>query len=327
MFDGIHFFEYDGIYLTNNNLSKEVAAQKNITEDTRTALFAEAQEQIKNHFVIDGRMQLLFPFPVSEKDKEHYFYPQIFCVCHSGASYYTRRKDYDSYEILYTYEGSGILEYEGKKYYLRKGDGFFLDCRKPHYYYTDGTHWLHSDLHFNGSIASELFQEYASDNNVTFHEQDEKYQTLLETLVRIWDTFQSYKQLQFSNYISEIIAHLLIDKDIKKSGGTMPDTFTYLIKYIEHNFAHNLTLDYLADFASMSKYHLCREFKKYTGMTPIQFVIYTRIENAKFLLKHTDLSIGRIAVQTGFTDLNNFNNHFKKLTGNTPRRFRKTGTI
>ena len=259
MFDGIHFFEYDGIFLTNNNLSKEVAAQKNITEDMRNALFAEAREQIKNHFVIDGRMQLLFPFPVSEKDKEHYFYPQIFCVCHSGASYYTRRKDYDSYEILYTYEGSGILEYEGKKYYLRKGDGFFLDCRKPHYYYTDGTHWLHSDLHFNGSIASELCQEFISDNNVTFHEQDEKYQTLLETLVRIWDTFQSYKQLQFSNYISEIIAHLLIDKDIKKSGGTMPDTFTYLIKYIEHNFALNLTLDYLADFASMSKYHLCRE--------------------------------------------------------------------
>ena len=107
----------------------------------------------------------------------------------------------------------------------------------------------------------------------------------------------------------------------------MPDTFTYLIKYIDHNCSLKLNMDNLADFASMSKYHLCREFKKYTGMTPIQFVIYTRIENAKFLLKHTDLSIGRIAVTTGFTDLTNFNNHFKKLTETPPRHFRHTGTI
>ena len=328
MFERIHFFEYDGKFLTNYNLSKEVEQQENITEDTRNTLFAEASEQMKNHFVIDGSMKLLFPFPVSDKDKDHYFYPQIFCVCHSGPSYFTRRKDYASYEILYTYEGCGVLEYGGKKYHLQKGDGFFIDCREPHYYYTDGTHWLHSDLHFSGSISTELYADFASDNDVIFHEDsDEKYQTLLETLVRIWDTFQSYKQLQFSNYISEIIAHLLIDKDVKKSGSAMPETFAYLIKYIEHNFSSDLTLDFLAEFSSMSKYHLCREFKKYTGMTPIQFLIYTRIENAKFLLKHTDLPIGRIASQTGFTDLNNFNNQFKKHTGYTASHFRRSGTL
>ncbi|HIW41723.1 MAG TPA: hypothetical protein H9743_06260, partial [Candidatus Mediterraneibacter vanvlietii] len=97
MFERIHFFEYDGKFLTNYNLSKEVEQQENITEDTRNTLFAEASEQMKNHFVIDGSMKLLFPFPVSDKDKDHYFYPQIFCVCHSGPSYFTRRKDYASY--------------------------------------------------------------------------------------------------------------------------------------------------------------------------------------------------------------------------------------
>lgn len=322
MFDGIHFFEYDGVFLTNHTLSKEVASQENITEHTRQTLYEEARKQIENHFIIDGRIQLLFPFPVEPQDKACYFYPQIFCVCHSGSAYFTNRKNYDSYEILYTYEGSGILEYEGQQYCLRKGDGFFIDCRKQHHYYTNGDHWLHSDLHFNGYISEQLYKEFSADKKICFHEHDEKYQTLLETLIRIWDNFQSYKQLQFSNYIGEILAHLLIEKDIKKSGSKMPEAFTYLIKYIEHNFSLNLTLNYLAEFSSMSKYHLCREFKKHTGMTPIQFVIYTRIENAKFLLKHTDLSIGKIAVETGFNDLNNFTNQFKKLVGCTPRQFR-----
>lgn len=326
MFKGIHFFEYNDIFLTNHNLSREVEQEKNISDDTRNTLFQAAREQMKNHFTIDGRMQLLFPFPVKDENRDFYFYPQIFCFCHSGPAYFTNRSNYASYEILYTYNGSGILEYEGRTYHLSKGDGFFIDCRKPHHYYTDGTFWVHSDLHFNGYVSDALFREFSSDQDVSFHESGTKYQTLLETLARIWNTFQSYKHLQFSNYISEIITYLLLQKDIKKSGSTMPETFIYLIKYIEHNFSQDLTLDYLADFCSMSKYHLCREFKKHTGMTPIQFVIFTRIENAKFLLKHTDFSISSIAEEIGFSDLNNFNNHFKKLNGCTPGHFRRKDT-
>ena len=161
---------------------------------------------------------------------------------------------------------------------------------------------------------------------------------MVQELLQVWEKsvrathlFLSDEEVKaIKNYVPQAlsgIAHLLIDKDVKKSGSTMPETFAYLIKYIEHNFSSDLTLDFLAEFSSMSKYHLCREFKKYTGMTPIQFLIYTRIENAKFLLKHTDLPIGRIAAQTGFMDLNNFNNQFKKHTGCTASHFRKSGTL
>lgn len=102
------------------------------------------------------------------------------------------------------------------------------------------------------------------------------------------------------------------------------ETILYLREYMERHLSEDLSLDVLAQKASMSKYHLSREFKKYTGCSPIKYLITLRLDKAKALLAETEMTITEIAEKVGFSDLNNFTNHFKKQTGMTPRNYRSS---
>lgn len=287
---------------------------------------SHAKEQLSHKFNLDGHIRILFPDSDIPEDPEHYFYPQLFCMFECGANYYTQRENYNSYEIVFTYSGEGYLEYEGNSYTIGPGRGFFIDCKKPHFYQTKSGIWEHSVLHFNGSISEKLFEEYASYGDVTFHDAvDGNYHSHIENLLNIWEHFQIYKNLQLSTTICDIVTYLLLLKAMSGHNDRVkvPETITYLSKYMRHNYASDITLDFLADFANVSKYHLAREFKKYMGTTPIQYLISMRILNAKFMLIHTPLPISVIEEDSGFSDINNFNRLFMKNVGMTPRQYRK----
>lgn len=287
---------------------------------------SHAKEQLSHKFNLDGHIRILFPDSDIPEDPEHYFYPQLFCMFECGANYYTQRENYNSYEIVFTYSGEGYLEYEGNSYTIGPGRGFFIDCKKPHFYQTKSGIWEHFVLHFNGSISEKLFEEYASYGDVTFHDAvDGNYHSHIENLLNIWEHFQVYKNLQLSTTICDIVTYLLLLKAMSGHNDRVkvPETITYLSKYMRHNYASDITLDFLADFANVSKYHLAREFKKYMGTTPIQYLISMRILNAKFMLIHTPLPISVIEEDSGFSDINNFNRLFMKNVGMTPRQYRK----
>lgn len=320
MFDKIHFIEHKNSVLTEHNLVKSIHTNDPIQQKVSEEL---AFKQTNYRFNIDGHTRLLLPDPFSSNDLNRYLIPQLFCHFECGPNYYTIREDYESYEIVFTYEGSGYLEYMGKTFHLGPGDGFFIDCRKPHIYRTEGEKWNHSVLHFDGLNAALLYEEFESYGSVIFHDSFEgNYQIYLESLLNIWDHFQLYKDLQISNMISEIVTYLLLIKGMEHKSQAMPESIYYITKYIQYSFSSHITLDFLAEFSNMSKYYLTREFKKHVGTSPIQYLIQTRILNAKFMLLHTSKPISSIAEETGFTDINNFNRLFLKNVGVTPNQFR-----
>ena len=69
--------------------------------------------------------------------------------------------------------------------------------------------------------------------------------------------------------------------------------------------------------------HFARQFKRTTGLPPQQYVIARRVERAKALLQAgTDLSLAQVAARAGFSDRSQLSQHFKRLVGVTPGRFR-----
>lgn len=103
------------------------------------------------------------------------------------------------------------------------------------------------------------------------------------------------------------------------------DKPAYIIKaigYIEDNLSSKISLGGIAREANFSKYHFCRIFCKYTGMTPFRFASVMRIEKSKELLAREDLSVSQIASQVGFNDLGTFLRQFKKIAGTTPTKYR-----
>ncbi|HIZ22995.1 MAG TPA: helix-turn-helix transcriptional regulator, partial [Candidatus Blautia faecigallinarum] len=85
----------------------------------------------------------------------------------------------------------------------------------------------------------------------------------------------------------------------------------------------NITLGSLAERFSINKYHLQKQFKRYIGISPNDFLIHTRLTHAKELLRTTDYSINQIAQEIGIMEASNFSRLFKKWENMTPLEYRR----
>jgi len=72
-----------------------------------------------------------------------------------------------------------------------------------------------------------------------------------------------------------------------------------------------------------SKDHLIRLFRKHHGVTPVEFLIRSRVESAQSLLLATGFSVKQIAAQLGYADTFCFSRQFKARTGSSPTGFRR----
>jgi methylphosphotriester-DNA--protein-cysteine methyltransferase len=93
-------------------------------------------------------------------------------------------------------------------------------------------------------------------------------------------------------------------------------------KFIENNFEQELNLDVLSDSQFTSKFHLLRLFKKYYGMTPMQYLIDRRIEKSKEHLRN-GMPVTITCFAVGFESPSSFSTLFKNKIGVAPVEFQK----
>ena len=92
---------------------------------------------------------------------------------------------------------------------------------------------------------------------------------------------------------------------------------------IRDNASKNLNMEKLADEV-MVNYSLFRKaFKKYTGLSPMQYHTSLRLKQAIHLLCNTSYSVKEISFNLGFCSVFYFSKLFKEKTGRTPSEFRK----
>ena len=93
--------------------------------------------------------------------------------------------------------------------------------------------------------------------------------------------------------------------------------------FLCHHLAARVTLDDLAALAGLSVSRLAHLFRDQVGQTPQQFQEQQRLERARQLLELSGRSIQDIAADVGFENPFYFSLRFKRLTGQSPRDFRK----
>lgn len=112
------------------------------------------------------------------------------------------------------------------------------------------------------------------------------------------------------------------------SGEPAQDSYSGVIEgsaaYIrEHLCEEGLSLEVLSRQANLSLYYYTRLFKRETGFTPHEYILRSRINMAKYLLKSTLLSAKEICFRCGFRSESAFCNTFRKWEGMAPGQFRK----
>lgn len=92
--------------------------------------------------------------------------------------------------------------------------------------------------------------------------------------------------------------------------------------FIEEHFSEDLDLATIAGVAGLSPFHFCRLFREFTGRSPHQYLLRTRLERAAQLLRETDLRVTEIAMSVGFQDVTHFSRAFRRHTGSLPGSYR-----
>jgi AraC-like DNA-binding protein len=107
-------------------------------------------------------------------------------------------------------------------------------------------------------------------------------------------------------------------------GGLPPGALRRVHEYVQSHLEENISLETLARTSGLSIFHFTRVFKQSQGVTPHHYLIQRRVERARELLSHTDLSMSEIAFATGFSDPSHFARRFRELVGVPPSTFKWT---
>jgi AraC-like DNA-binding protein len=113
---------------------------------------------------------------------------------------------------------------------------------------------------------------------------------------------------KYSSPVNEIVQKntLAAGKRIKK-----------VVEYIQGNLNTNITLDDISKHIGISKFHLSRDFKKFTGNTIFEYINMSRCNTAAILIAG-GMSVSAAAVECGFENMSYFSRTYKKYMGKLP---------
>lgn len=132
-----------------------------------------------------------------------------------------------------------------------------------------------------------------------------------------FETFSELERLMI-DYCQQICKYIESQKESKNR-----DLLEQLRIYVlEHYTDPSIGLESIADEFGFSASYLTRYFKNQTGQSLKHYIDQIRMEKAKELLIHSDMTLGDIVQRVGYVDSTNFIRKFKKLEGITPIQYR-----
>ena len=97
------------------------------------------------------------------------------------------------------------------------------------------------------------------------------------------------------------------------------------LAYIHRHYREPVTLEQLAAAAGYSSGYFCKRFKKVTGLSPLQYVVRHRLEQAKKRMLTTRDPLETIMLEVGFHNYGYFWRMFRAVYGLSPQAFRQQG--
>ena len=118
-------------------------------------------------------------------------------------------------------------------------------------------------------------------------------------------------------------ADITYTKDHINDSASSQARLQLMMQYVHQNYSHDISLEDIAGHARISKSTVLNLFHKYLHITPINYLINYRLNEAARLLSKTEKKISTISDETGFNNVDYFCRLFKKHYHLTPTEYRK----
>lgn len=249
----------------------------------------------------------------------------------AGPRYYTERQGLPSYLIKYVVGGNGTLIYRGQTYPLLPGRFFWVDCMEHQYYRTTegAEHWHVLWVHFYGANSAKYYEQFLALNHGSNVGELAPENTVAQSILEILSIYeQGQGTLAQDLHVSALLTHIMAQCAVSRSATIerthqAPECIRAAQHFLLENYREHITLDQLGERYSLDKYYFQKLFKRHIGITPNDFLILSRLNHAKELLRTTQLSVTEIAQDVGMPNTSHFIKLFQKHESITPGVYRQ----
>lgn len=251
---------------------------------------------------------------------------------------------HNNIEINYMYSGQCTQIINGTKYTISEGQTVFLNQDTIHQIEPLSENDILIDLNIETDyLNSNFFNRFSSESIVTNFFLDSLSKGVTHSNFIIFNSqFSERLRLFIIEFMCEWYSPSLVSVDIKNSLLTLiltelinvykkdlstdknyhkKNNIIPILHYIEANYK-TTSLTETAAFFNMNPNYLSNLLKKHTGSSYKELLQQQRINNAKYLLKNSTLSITEIADYVGYQNISFFYKLFKEYVGCLPGEFR-----
>lgn len=229
---------------------------------------------------------------------------------------------FDDYDLWAVFRGRGELTVGQEHFLAEAGDCFILP---PNHAilgrHTKSDPLLVMNVHFSISADESAICELSLSKR--YMTDQSFFQKLLERVISSHykgDTEQSVLWLrsalkEYFSFSSESASNGISRLHVQR--------INEICKHINERLAQSSSLEDFANNFGYSPSHLGRLFHKIVGVSFSQYLANARINQAKLMLRSSDITVNEISLSLGYYDSGHFINQFKRATGITPNGYRK----
>ncbi|MBQ8388126.1 MAG: AraC family transcriptional regulator [Clostridia bacterium] len=243
---------------------------------------------------------------------------------------------HDNIELLCFTDGEGYLNYDSGRFRVKAGDVAIINPNAIHLCESENGndliyYCLIIDTAFceaNGiDILSMRFSEVAHGNRELagiFEELNRNFSRARVNHGNLPDRLAVYRDIMgiLTILCRDYLADDESDSVDQRSRAVASGRVKKVMTYMQNHFSEPITLDEVAEHVGVSKYHLSREFKLFTGMTIFDSLNLLRCKEARHMLTG-GATVTEAATTCGFENLSYFSRTFKRHIGKLPSEYVK----
>jgi len=263
----------------------------------------------------------IYPLQPTDYEKQGSIWPLRIGANIAKPNYHIGPRVTQYYYLLCVLEGEGTFIHQKKHYPLRANDIFCLFPQVIHEYYCNPNKPVKKlILAFDGKLALATLARLG----LTPEQPHMSGRVTSHTIAAFLRMFQQHGQpLARLNGMYAIFRSLELNSEVPLSQSSSVDWLEKGKQYIEHHFSEAITVEQIAQLVGVERTHFSKMYRKAYGLSPIDFLLQLRMQEAELLLVHTSYKIIEIAQAVGYQDISSFSKAFKKRVGMSPIAYRE----
>ena len=274
-------------------------------------------------------------------------YPISLGMTQANDNYKLQQDANHCHTLIYCLSGSGELRYQDRKRTIKRGDLVIINPNMPFTFKIDKAsktvdkstqsekqltnretkasdnivYWIN----FTGSLAQDFAERL-----LMKMDSGKAHVGVLNNIVSDFDHllalgargYTATNVIHAVHILQQALSFLALQLRLTMFNNSSSFDLEAVEALMRNSLHQELSLDTLAHYSQLSKFHFAKKFKELTDSSPIQHFINMKIQHACSQLDNSDIAIKDIASGLGYSDPYYFSRLFKKLVGISPKQYR-----